>query len=170
MSICSKHSIVVLLVCMAAFLSTAKLADAQSITFGAVSKVNGNVVQPNQDDEVEYDGAADLFQGAYASIAPPTIGQVEVKVTYTFSGEDDNGVEYNMSSSASKVLAVGDANWTPAGIHDVDDAVGTWTYTFKAEKKINGQWVPITGGSMSVTFLDVPQGGGGGGLPVSVEE
>ena len=134
-----------------------EMGFSQSIVFTAQSKVDGTVKTPNADSVVEYSGPAKLEQWANAVIVPPMSGSVEVKCTYKFSGKDSSGQQFNMNVSVTKTLAFGDATWSVAGYHVATNAVDTWVYSFKAEKKVAGSWVPLNEGALSVTFKDVSE-------------
>jgi hypothetical protein len=153
-------------VALIGFCFTFQIQDGsgQSVAFTAKAKVDGDNAEINEGDIVTYDGDALLEAASGAAITPPLVGTVEVRCTWSFSGTGKNGTTYGGNQTATKTLTSGDDVWVRGQYSSSsNDAVGTWVYTFKVEKKVNGTFVPITGGAMSITFKE--NGGGGGGMP-----
>lgn len=148
---------------MVAFLFLSESMNAQTVTFAAKAYVDGDEEEIDEDDQVSYASEAEVKALAGSSISPPLVGAVEVRVTWKLSGSDSTGATYNLSSEVSTTLTAGGDGLDVAALHKSNDkAEGTWTYSYLAEKKVGGIWVPITGGSMSIVFKDTGGGGGGG--------
>jgi hypothetical protein len=158
------------LCCMIFVLSTFSLvvpakSIGQTAEFAAKAWVGGTE-KAIVNNEVHYNSVANLAAAGNTKVTPGSVAR-EIRITYKFHGwhpASPSGPRnyQSLESLTEAVLGPEDNPWEVEGKHVATNCEGSWVYSMKVEKKVNGEWDPV--GAVSFEFIDdnaLPGGGDG---------